>query len=824
MLKGMLNKIRKAKLEFNDKSIKNRKKLIAHITALHMRNDVYKNDNNEDTLYTEKNEVKDQTNLHFQTIAGAINCEKDLSQHSEWQDQYLSKHNVQHTIYSDLMKYPTLDEWIENIKSLPNNKATGPSGISYKMLKNLNEDNQFFLHAFICVCMDLNDIPDEWKKATIYPISKLKPFFANLTNTRLITLLETPWKAFISLLNRRLSRILKNNNVLKGNQFAALPGNSTFEPICMINEILQDAKENNKELWLLSQNLGKAYDHVNIFMLEKAMERIKIPSNFIKTISSLFKNRQNQVITAYGLTNPYDVLIGIDQGEVISPLLWCIYYDPLLCEIEQRKFGYTLEAPKIALNKFYDEDTSDETEKLTISSSAYMDDTQWLASSQNNLEKILKIADSFYKLNDIQVNKEKSELLVRYKQGRYRPKLKPHEPVTLRFGSDLIFIISVSPQSSIRILGVYFDERNTFQSTIKRINDKINELQYKYAKKRITDKHMIYIFNSVIIPRIEYWSQVKVLTKKFMNKIMNQFLSTFKKKLRLSIATSNEIFFNKIYNVKNIEQILSDDGLLLSTNEIKDKFNIPKILVLKWYRKVITALNTNKDILLSVNCIYNTNHINCPITTQQFSRESEADRIQKKYTSKPILLNINDYPNYYVEEDTLSFYTDGSLINANTQAASMSAGFIRVSDTNNITHLFTTTVENWLSSLRAELFTILLSLIVSPHGCRVDINTDSQNLINIIQRIYNNPTFSIRDYFCLPNNNIVINNIVSIIKNKNLTLRFNKVKVHNNDYFNENIDQECKIAHYDSTPALVIKQQYFDNIQFIPQWGSIPIE
>ncbi|GBB83908.1 hypothetical protein RclHR1_10570006 [Rhizophagus clarus] len=337
------------------------------------------------------------------------------------------------------MKYLTLDEWIDNVKSLPNNKAAGPSGISYKMLKNLNEDNQSFLHAFICVCMDLNDIPDEWKKATIYPIPKPKPFFTNLTNTRLITLLETPQKAFISLLNRRLSQILKNNNVLKGNQFAALPGNSTFELIRMINEIIQDAKENNKELWLLSQDLGKAYDHVNIFMLEKAIKHIKIPSNFIKIIFNLFKNRQNQ----------------------------CIYYDPLLCKIEQRKLGYTFEAPKIALNKFYSEDTSEKTEKLTISSSAYMDDTQWLAPSQNNLEKILKIADSFYKLNDIQVNKEKSELLVRYKQGRYRPKLEPHEPVTLRFGSDLIFIIPVSPQSSMRILGVYFDERNTFQSTIK---------------------------------------------------------------------------------------------------------------------------------------------------------------------------------------------------------------------------------------------------------------------------------------------------------------------------------------------------------------------
>ncbi|GET02346.1 WD repeat-containing protein 3 isoform X1 [Rhizophagus clarus] len=705
------------------------------------------------------------------------------------------------------MKYPTLDEWIDNVKSLPNNKASGPSGISYEMLKNLNEDNQSFLHAFICVCMDLNDIPDEWKKATIYLIPKPKLFFANLTNTRPIMLLETPRKAFISLLNRRLSRILKNNNVLKGNQFAALPGNSTFEPIRMINEIIQDAKENNKELWLLSQDLGKAYDRVNIFMLEKAMKQ----------------------------------------------------------------------APKIALNKFYGEDICEETEKLTISSSAYMDDTQWLAPSQNNLEKILEIADSFYKLNDIQVNKEKSELLVRYKQGRYRPKLKPHEPVTL--------------------------------------------------SRKLKS----------------------VLTKKFMDKIMNRFLSTFKKKLRLSITTPNEIFFNKIYNIKNIadnqdqakitniliqvndasvlEQILSDDGLLLSTNEIRDKFNIPTILALKWYRKIITALNTNKEILSSINRIYNTNYTNCPITTQQFSKESEADRIRKNYTSKPILLNTDNYPNYHIgtpkknvdfdtnsftlehynidsisnnnkleisrcqgcnnttstytplrprrnqvqelfcniecnisntsilymgqcttatkdkyrfipvnlnshlhqvinsisfiiniltishtstsiinqshnidkqllqhfevnsklealhiiqqhfkDEDTLSFYTDGLLINANTQVASMTAGFIRVSDANLITHSFTTTIENWPSSLRAELFAILLSLIVSPYG------------------------------------------------SKNLTLRFNKVKAHNNNYFNERIDQECKIAHYDSTLALVIKQQYFDNIRFIPQWGSIPIE
>ncbi|GBB96667.1 hypothetical protein RclHR1_28020001 [Rhizophagus clarus] len=142
ILKGMLNKIRRAKLDFNDRSIENRQKIITHITALHRRKSkyinatyeykknmmdtfiqetnqnyktdkkkmiksvlerphtslsidkVYKNDNNEDILYTEETEVKEQINLHFQMIAGAINCEKDLSQHPEWQDQYQPKHDV----------------------------------------------------------------------------------------------------------------------------------------------------------------------------------------------------------------------------------------------------------------------------------------------------------------------------------------------------------------------------------------------------------------------------------------------------------------------------------------------------------------------------------------------------------------------------------------------------------------------------------------------------------------------------------------------------------------------------------------------------------
>ncbi|CAB4400081.1 unnamed protein product [Rhizophagus irregularis] len=178
-----------------------------------------------------------------------------------------------------LMVEPTNDELNEALNKLSNNKASGPT-----------------------------EIPLEWKYANVYPIPKPKPWGCQLVNTRPITLLETARKLMVSIMNARLSTILQKNKILKGLQFAGLPFSSTFEPLRIINEIIQDANENDKELWILSLDMSKAYDRVNIFMLEKAMQRLKIPSSFINLTKELFLGRKNSVFTAGGLSNPYDVM------------------------------------------------------------------------------------------------------------------------------------------------------------------------------------------------------------------------------------------------------------------------------------------------------------------------------------------------------------------------------------------------------------------------------------------------------------------------------------------------------------------------------------
>src|SRR5690348_12311070 len=98
-------------------------------------------------------------------------------------------------------------------------------------------------------------------------------------------------------------------------------------------------RENKKkEIWLLFQDMKKAFDSVSIEMLKLALERIKLPQAASKFILQLYYRREIEVITNVGNTKAFVAKDGIDQGEVISPLVWRIFYDPLLVAIqEQRK-------------------------------------------------------------------------------------------------------------------------------------------------------------------------------------------------------------------------------------------------------------------------------------------------------------------------------------------------------------------------------------------------------------------------------------------------------------------------------------------------------
>ncbi|GBB84624.1 hypothetical protein RclHR1_01120012 [Rhizophagus clarus] len=221
-------------------------------------------------------------------------------------------------------------------------KAPGSSKITYENIKHLGHQGRSYLLHIYNNCFNNNCIPSAWKLAYIFPIPKPQDWNSQLCNTRPITLLETPRKLYVSILSKRLNFILaNNNNITTYNNRAGILGQSCLEPLFEIQHSIGIANKLNVPFWLALQDLSKNYDRMNISLLRLALLSIKMPVQFTSILCDLFTNCTNQVILPNNnLTSPFLMKQGIHQGEIISPLLWILYYNPLFLYINQQSDLY----------------------------------------------------------------------------------------------------------------------------------------------------------------------------------------------------------------------------------------------------------------------------------------------------------------------------------------------------------------------------------------------------------------------------------------------------------------------------------------------------
>src|SRR5207253_423639 len=132
----------------------------------------------------------------------------------------------------------------------------------------------------------------------------------------------------------RLCKVISQKNILKNANFTGLPEESTMALIHILNNIIEDTKQRNHDLWIAFQDMRKVFDSVSMTALELAMKRIKFPENLISFIKHLYKDREIRVITDNRPTSFFIASDRIDQREVISPLMWRIFYDLLLSRIQ----------------------------------------------------------------------------------------------------------------------------------------------------------------------------------------------------------------------------------------------------------------------------------------------------------------------------------------------------------------------------------------------------------------------------------------------------------------------------------------------------------
>ena len=88
--------------------------------------------------------------------------------------------------------------------------------------------------------------------------------------------------------------------ILKGLNFAGLFRCSIAEAIHLVEIIVEEAKENRKELWVVLQDIKKAYNSVSIRTLRFALQRVKLPEQVIRFVVNLFQSKKVRVLTEFG--------------------------------------------------------------------------------------------------------------------------------------------------------------------------------------------------------------------------------------------------------------------------------------------------------------------------------------------------------------------------------------------------------------------------------------------------------------------------------------------------------------------------------------------
>ena len=223
----------------------------------------------ENDLITDPKLIKNHIKNHFDNWTNHHAIDEQIFNNT-WKNCYKTNTSINPQHYRETLKIITSEEVLFTLQQLPNNKACSSSGISYEMLKHAGNNFLQAITNLLNRCLELQQIPKQWKEGIIFPISKKPTFDGNLNNTRPISLIEHIKKLYTKILTNHLNLALTSKQILSPFNYIALPGNSTSIPIHILNNIIEDSYCNSEQLWLLSQDMSKAYDSVNANLLKKA--------------------------------------------------------------------------------------------------------------------------------------------------------------------------------------------------------------------------------------------------------------------------------------------------------------------------------------------------------------------------------------------------------------------------------------------------------------------------------------------------------------------------------------------------------------------------
>ena len=163
-------------------------------------------------------------------------------------------------------------------------------------------------------------IPDDGRKSTMTTLNKGKGDPLSCGAYRGIKLLELGLKVFDRIMDRRI----RNGVAIDESQFGFMPGRGTVDAIFIIRQLQEKYIGKNRKLYFGFVDLEKAFDRVPREVVKWALRKEGVEEWLIKTVMYTYVDARTAVRVGNGLSEDFEVKVGVHQGAVLSPLLFII--------------------------------------------------------------------------------------------------------------------------------------------------------------------------------------------------------------------------------------------------------------------------------------------------------------------------------------------------------------------------------------------------------------------------------------------------------------------------------------------------------------------
>ena len=448
---------------------------------------------------------------HFKKLSASSSSDKE--------EEDFDPRTINHSENELLNKLFTVDELLEIIALLKNNKACGIDYLRNEFLKNCSMDFVDIMCRMFNIILVSGVIPNDWCIGLIMPLYKNKGSKDDPNNYRGITLLSVMGKFFTSCINKIINNYLDNIGLLGEEQAGFRNGYSTVDHIFVLNSIVDIYLQKRKKLFCAFIDYSKAFDMIDRSSLWYKLLGAGINGKIINVIFNLYQNAKSCVKSNGKMSDFFSCDRGVRQGENLSPILFAIYLNDFEYFVSRKYSGLSYLSSEINSNN----DDDDVEIFLRLYVLLYADDTIVMAASYDEMQKALNAVYEYCELWKLTVNMDKTKIIV-FSNGKIKT-----DNMWFKFGDLIIDIVD-----DYVYLGVKFNYNKSFKKTIaKQVNQARKAMFSMLSKAKMlnlpTDV-ICELFNQTVTPVLLYGSevwgfddikQINVFHKKFLKNLLH---------------------------------------------------------------------------------------------------------------------------------------------------------------------------------------------------------------------------------------------------------------------------------------------------------------